>query len=1423
MSDATPQSNDLEIAIIGMAGRFPGAGSVAEFWENLKASRESIVPLSDDYLREHGVSEAELLDPDYIKVAGLLDEADHFDAILFGYSPREAELLDPQQRLFLECSWEALETAGYDSHRYEGPIGIFGGAGMNGYLLNLYSNPEVRSSATPYELFVSNDKDFLATRVAYKLNLRGPALSIQTACSSSLVAVHTACQSLLAGECDMALAGGVAVARHIGYRAQEGNILSHDGHCRPFDAEASGTVGGNGVGIVVLKRLNDALADGDTIDAVIRGSAVTNDGAHKVSYTAPQVDSQAETIFNALTAAEVSAESISYVEGHGTGTPMGDPIEIAALNLAFRRQTERKQFCALGSVKSNLGHLDAAAGVAGLIKTVLALKHRKIPASLYYNAANPEIDFENSPFFVNLDLADWKSDGAPRRAGVSSFGIGGTNAHVVLEEHPCAESSRSAGFQIRRPSPTEKTSERSIPSPATELSAGLETCDTSSADSVAVLPLSAASVSALEQQQKRLSEFLEANPDVPLNDVAFTLQEGRRPLQYRATVSSPIQRALENPSTIFLCPGQGTKVGDALRNDAYDQCQEWIASSPEERGVVETECLALFSRQYAIARMLLSHGIKPAALLGHSFGEIVAACIADVFDLESALRFVAHRGRLQDECSEGAMLAAALSSSEVASYLKATLSLAAHNGPKWVTISGSTDDIASLEELLTRDSVAFKKLTTNRAFHSSLVGNATEQLPAALADIEFEAPSIPFISGVTGDWITEADATDPKYWARQLRETVQFHRGVETVCKLPNPVFIELSEGATLSRFVSQQSEAPTRHLRSSQQALIADIWSTGVNVDWKATRPTNYQLRRVPLPTYPFERQRFWVHPYRPSATQVATPVTREIDDWFYYPRWQQSIARSVATSATDRPRWLVFVDPEGLGDDLAQVAEKKGADVFCVEPGERFDSCGFRRFSSNSDSIDDLFDELVQRETPPQQIVYLWSAEDSQPTGLLNLVQAAGKLAEQIGINVVTKGAQSVLGTEEFRPSGLPALCRVIGQEYPNLGCRVIDVDDSRPAHFLWDELRVPNPPPLVALRGSNRWQQAFVPLQVPAASKKLRASDKFLIVGDESSEVGRAWSKALGQTDFVSPDSLDAIKERIGVRGIFVCSPTTNDKCAAPLSLLSDDHWQYNARTKIELLQSLLPIIQETKPEFVCVQSSMSTVLGGIGLAAYAAANQQLNDFVTHQNRAGTIRWYSVNWDRVVADADDEKPTLQLSNNDDSQPLTAEELWDCTQRILQETPPGVYAVSQQPLEARIEKWVSASPREVGNETAASHTRPDLPTPFVAPSSDVEKTIVKIWEEFLGIEGIGINDNFFALGGHSLLAIQVVSRLREAFPVGIELKHLVSDNPTPASIAEVLESMLPKGDNLDQMAALLNEIESMTPDEAQSALKKS
>ena len=871
------------IAIIGMAGRFPGASHLAQFWRNLCEGIESIQFFTETELRDSGVPVNLLSHPDYVRAGTLLPNADRFDAAFFGFTPREAEILDPQQRVFLETAWESLENAGYDAERFAGAIGVFAGAGMNHYLLNnLVGRPDILAAVGEYQTMLLSDKDFLTTRTAYKLNLKGPAVTAQTACSTSLVAVHQACQSLLNYGCDMALAGGVSVnpQQGQGYLYQTGMILAPDGRCRAFDADAQGTVGGAGCGVVVLKRLADALADGDRIDAVIRGSAINNDGSHKVGFTAPSVDGQAEVVALAQAVADVSPDSISYIEAHGTGTPLGDPIEIAALTQAFRMGTDRKQFCAIGSLKPNIGHPDAAAGVAGLMKAALALKHRQIPPSLHFAAPNPKIDFASSPFFVNTALREWTGDG-PRRAGVSSFGIGGTNAHAILEETPeisPIESQRTAHL----------------------------------------LTLSAKTDTALDAATDNLADFLRLNPDTNLADAAYTLQVGRKPFACRrvvavrdadAAVSALKSRdgkvvfsAKSNgdaPPIVFLFPGQGAQTvgmgracyeNEPVFREAVDRGAEILCDplgfdlrdvlypAPNQRDTAEERLAqtavtqpALFVFEYAYAQLWQSWGVKPSACIGHSIGEYAAACVAGVFTFEDGLRLIAKRGELMQSQPTGAMFAVRRGAVEIVPLLTAGVEIAAENSPNLCVVSGPNEAMAAFQQVLTERKIVSKQLHTSHAFHSEMMRPALAPFIEALGEIKLNAPKIPFVSNVTGDWISDAQATDPNYWASHLRQTVRFAPGLETIFADETRILLEVGPGQTLTTLARQCAvgertiiPATASALQSEQddlalQTAIGRLWLAGVPVDWNAVHAAEPRCR-VALPTYPFERKRFWV-----------------------------------------------------------------------------------------------------------------------------------------------------------------------------------------------------------------------------------------------------------------------------------------------------------------------------------------------------------------------------------------------------------------------------------------------------------------------------------------------------------------------------------------------------------------------------------
>jgi len=891
-----------EIAIVGMAGRFPGAKNVHELWRNLCEGVESVTFFTVEEMTASGVDPELSSHPMYVNASGFLEGADSFDAPFFGYSPREAELMDPQHRIFLECAWTAIEHAGYDPEDYDGSIGIFGGVGQNTYLLhNVAVYLDLIHSGAAHMAELCSDKDFSVTRVSYKLNLKGPSLNVQTACSTSAVAVHLACQSLLDGECDMALAGGaqVRVPLKAGYIYVEGAILSPDGHCRAFDENAHGTILGSGAGIIVLKRLVDAVRDGDTIHAVVKGTAINNDGAARAGYTAPSVEGQAAVIEEALVMADVDADTIGYVETHGTGTRLGDPIEIAALTRAFRKYTDRVGFCPIGSVKTNIGHLEPAAGVAGIIKTVLALQHKLIPPSPNFVRPNPQIDFANSPFYVNTKLSEWRASSTPRRAGVSSFGFGGTNAHIILEEAPNVQpSGESRPYQM--------------------------------------LLLSTPSESSLERATSNIAEHLRMNPDLNLADVAYTLQVGRRAFGWRRilvcqnldeavaaltssatgfgpkvlTGSQPVQEQ----SMAFLFTGQGSQyvnmaqelyqveptfreqadlccdllqphLGLDLRSVLYPGEGTDLEAAAEQLKQTAIAQPALFMIQYALAQLWRQWGIEPQVMVGHSIGEYTAACLAGVFSLEDALSLVVVRGRLMQELPGGSMLATFLSEREIEPFLlDETLSLAAINGPSLCVVSGENGAIDDLERQLSARNVDCRRLHTSHAFHSKMMDPILDTFTEQVEQVGLHPPQIPFVSNVTGAWITSNEATTPSYWAKHLRQTVRFSDCVQELLREPNRVLLEVGPGRTLTTLARQHIDrrenrillSSIRHPKEqgSDIAFILNtlgrLWLAGVQPDWPGFYG-NERRHRLPLPTYPFERVRHWIEPVqRPQGIRA-------------------------------------------------------------------------------------------------------------------------------------------------------------------------------------------------------------------------------------------------------------------------------------------------------------------------------------------------------------------------------------------------------------------------------------------------------------------------------------------------------------------------------------------------------------------------
>jgi len=1115
MTELTDPGAPEPIAIVGMACRFPGAPDPAAFWRNLRDGVESVRFFSEEELRAAGVGPDVSGQPGYVPAHGWLAGVELFDAEFFGISPREAEIMDPQHRLFLECAWEALEHAGHNPDSVGERFGVVASAGLNTYLLsNIMPRKDVATAANFYSLFIANDKDFLPTRVSYKLNLRGPSLNVNTACSSSLVAVHVACQMLWSYQCDAALAGGVSlqVPPVRGYQYQPGAIASPDGHCRAFDAAAAGTVTGSGAGVVVLKRLSDALAAGDTIHAVIRGSAINNDGAQKAGYTAPGVEGQASVIAEAMAIAGVSSESISYVEAHGTGTPLGDPIEISALTQAFG-SNPRIEPCRLGAVKTNIGHLDAAAGIAGLIKTTLALTHEAIPATLHFKSPNPKIDFAHSPFAVCAEHTAWPRTPAPRRAGVSSFGIGGTNAHLVLEEAPA---------QPPRPS-------RSAPR---------------------LFVLSARSRPSLDRAAGRLASHL--SPADRPDDVAWTLGVGRKAFSHggfvvadsvdelAATLTSARmttgERPSEAPKIAFLFPGQGAQQvgagrelyrGQPVFRSAFDACADALAAAgapdvrpllfceptpdAEEtlRHTVHAQC-ALFALGCALDALWRSWGIVPGAVIGHSSGEYAAAVSAGLMTMPEAARVLVARARLMDRMPAGVMAAVGMGEAELRPLLPDGLHIAAINTPALCTVAGSASALAGLEARLAAGRTMVRRLQTAHAFHSPAVDAVLPEFRPSLAGVVFKSPQAAFYSTVLGARAEYAQLSDPDLWVQQVRKPVLFAQAVNALLADGFTTLVELGPGSTLAGLARHAATPPAAIVvglpkagdSRAQLTSLGQLWLHGAEVAWDGVLAGD-QPRRIPLPTYSFEPVRHWLALSERSESNgvervAETVAATNLSDWFYVPTWQQSAPLVDGTAAPLPGRWLVFARDSGADQPLVDELIRRGGTVELLTPGQSVDYTA-------------LLARLERESRFPDRVLHCWTRgadpQSVQTLGFNAVFQFMRALAlhgkSVRDLTFVTSGLADVHGHELLTPQAacLLGLVGAIPSEYPGMGCRIVDADAGVTVADLARELSQAANDPVTAWRGRSRWIGRFEALHLPPLadqSQPFTVGGSYLITG-------------------------------------------------------------------------------------------------------------------------------------------------------------------------------------------------------------------------------------------------------------------------------------------------------------------------------------
>lgn len=1494
-----------DIAIVGMAGRFPGASSLEDFWQRLVNGEEMIHFFTEEELKKAGLDASVYQHPNFIGAKGRLQEIEGFDADFFNYSAREAELMDPQFRLLHECAWEALEDAGCDPDRMAGKIGVYTGTSPNHEWLTRFAHQ--MEATEQFSAMLLNDREFFSTQLSYKLNLHGPSVTMQTACSTSLVNIGMACQALLNEECDAALAGGVTVSspENIGYIYQDGMIQSKDGHCRPFDQEASGTIFGDGAGIVLLKRYEDAVRDGNPIHAVIKGVGVNNDGSRKAGFTAPSVEGQAEVLKETYEKSGIDPASIGYVEAHGTGTKMGDPIEVSALSQVFKGTDPLT--IPIGSVKSNVGHLNSAAGIAGLFKAILALQHKTIPPTIHYESPNQEIPFKDTPFFVNQKALYWKEADGPRRAGVSSFGIGGTNAHMIIEE-------------------------------------GLQTKKKPASNQKQLLVLSAKTDTALAEMTERLKQYVIQHPQVPLEDIAYTLRYGRKQFPYRKAIvlasadewmqqkqlETSVFRSKKWRKATFMFSGQGAQYAGMMRGLyetepvfkwEVDRCFKYVMETEQVdlKGIVFCEDETneditktsnaqplLFIFEYALAKLLQHSGVEPESMIGHSIGEYVAACLSGVFSLESALTLVMARGRLMQDMEKGAMLSVQLPEAELVSMIDESLSVAAVNAKDLCVVSGREEHIATFEKKLQDKGIITRHLHTSHAFHSYMMEPMLEAFQQIVEKIELHEPAIPFVSNVTGTWATSEDVMTASYWTNHLRGTVRFHEGLSQLLSDEVRALIEVGPGNSLTALAKRHENKESQHdvlnmVRHTREQAddhayflkrIGELWAGGYEV--KAQQhPTQEERQLVSLPTYPFERKRYWIEAGKPASPQLSAPKEtkkKEMEEWFYLPSWEQQPLKPVFEEETEEQTWLIFREQDAFHELFTHSFKQKGIKVISVTKGEAYQEQdqSFTINPAEGQHYRNLLDSLSNRGINIQRILHLWEAakEDENSNrqaafqahiekGYYSLIFLSQAVAAQKNIRecrlfTITSGIQSVTGNETIcaEKSAMLGPCKVISQEYHHIKCWNIDVEDV-PEVMSWkeqvlvdlivQEIMQPGKDQLVAYRHRKRWVQSYkhLPLQKEdGLPKMIRPNGVYLITGGLGG-IGFVLSKMLAkegnvhlyltgrtalpprnewasyvqqanadeaqrtriekvlelerlgatveavQANAGNLDQMkhvfDAIRKKHGgVHGVFHAAGlpgSTSFRAIKDIpSTLAQGEDQFQSKVKgLDVLEQLL---EKEQADFCLLFSSISALLGGLGFSAYSAANLYMDAFAARLNQHSQTPWMCVNWDAWNFWGELET-TIGESINELA--ILPEEGAELFQYVLSSRQNRHMLVSTGNLDERIGQWLSLESKAAESEDSyevSKHERPELGNPYVAPRNETEKAICQVWQDFMGMEQVGIHDNFFDLGASSLDIVQVTNRLNQA----LQTNEAVVTLFTYPSVAELAKYIQPSEDSKEE-----------------------
>jgi phthiocerol/phenolphthiocerol synthesis type-I polyketide synthase E len=1463
--------NKKDIAIVGMSCKFSYSDSLDEYWMNLKAGKEMLYFFSQEELSVKNVKKELINDPEFIKVKSHIRNKSSFDYGFFGYTRSEAEYMDPQIRLFHEYTWKALEDAGYDPFSYVGKIGLFAGASEHGNWMAYNTLKGKNPDIDPHIRNALLNRSFISTMVSYKLNLRGPSVFVDTACSTSLVAIHLGCRNLLMRECDLAVAGAVRIETDgtVGYKYREGMIFSKDGHCRVFDADSSGTISGEGVGVIVMKRIEDAVRDNDHVYAIIKSTAVNNDGNRKVGYTAPSASGQYECIRMALKTAGIEPQSISYIEAHGTGTRLGDPVEVEALNRAFGKTKEK--YCAIGSVKSNLGHLDTAAGIAGIIKTVLSLVNREIPPSLHYYRPNPEIEFGEGPFYVNASLAPWISEEErPRRAGVSSFGIGGTNAHVILEEAPVTEAAHE----------TEPTS--------------------------CLLLITSKKATGLKQQAAELRTFIEARTEQYLPDIAYTLQCKRRHFNYRRYVVcrnreeaivelskefEGVRSTAVAPEIVFMFSGQGSQyvnmgLGIYKANDFFKKevdkgleilenlnGADWRAVLFNENASLDRSDLdntlyaqpLLFLIEYALAQLLIHLGIMPGYLIGHSIGELTAAAVSGVFSFEEGLAMTVERARLMASMPAGEMLAVSLPENGLLPFLETGLSIAAFNDAQSCVVSGSRGSIKRIEDKLAAGGVSYRKLITSHAFHSAMMDPILEEFEAKAAQIEMQSPKISMLSNISGGFFG-IDEINAAYWSRQIRQPVRFYSGISEIVKTDGKkIFLELGPGSTLTTFCKRiNKDNNTENIalnllrhpldKTSDMSLfnhqLGELWLNSVTVDWQALNGGSGGKAML-LPGYCFERNDL------PCEADVSSILAgddfkrgwlspgRDLSEWFYLPSWERSIYRNSSGPRQNPGTCLLFSDQGAVATKLKEQLTAEGYKVVEVIK----------------------FDQLADVSCfEPALVIYTWGlSEEIDPDGtadsgricddflhLLDLCKwiVSTDAAVSKRFFFITNEMQEIFAAERNSATANPAafgILKVLAQENPNIFCCNIDISRSEGIREvvgnIWQEVLYNSKDQVVAFRKGNRWvgalEQALVDGEkcgghirqggcyvitgglgrlgtciaehlittyhanvVLLGRAKLPPEGMWpeIIAGQDSDRVLVNKIRALirlkglhGTVDYWSVDVADEsqLDQFVSYReshsgqidGIIHAAGNMSPANFRPIDLLNKVNVADQFAPKVSGVINLYKVFRDKKVDFVWIASSLSNVVGGLAFGSYVASNTFVDHFVA--SRRDQLRnWVCVDLDGLMSDEDP-----------DDDLISSAELVEIFERSFQLMGHPVIIVSKGDMEMRVRDYAlkyRKGTASIPKKEVRSFS--ELPVRAVNGfdiASGTEENILEVWQEYFGVDVIGLHDSFFDLGGDSLKAMTLAKRLFQKFGIDLPVKVFFS-NPSISDLAREVDIAL-------------------------------